>query len=78
MPNKVWDEITYPFPNFNVYIDGMNFMNNFTPYFVMDVITYPCWDWSQTKSVKGALEDRKPLPEAMFTSRQNAVNRALE
>ena len=32
MPNKVWDEITNPFPNFNGY---------FIMHHVMGVITYP-------------------------------------
>ena len=35
MPSKVWDEIAYPFPN-------LNGVSNFIPYFIMDVITYPC------------------------------------
>ena len=38
MPSKVWDEITYPFPNFL----GMD--KEFTPHFKMDVIIYPWWD----------------------------------
>ena len=36
MPSKVWDEITYPFPNFK----GAT-INNFIPHFIMNVITYP-------------------------------------
>ena len=32
---KVWDEITYPFPNFN---------GKFIPHFIMGVIPYPCRD----------------------------------
>ena len=36
MQSKVWDEIIYPFLNFNGFI----------PHLLMDVTTYPCWDWS--------------------------------
>ena len=41
MPSKVGEGITYSFPNFNG--------------FMMDVITYPCWDKSVSMLVKGAL-----------------------
>ena len=42
---EVWDEITYPFLNFNsAAIDIWERMNNFIPHFIMDVITYPWWD----------------------------------
>ena len=45
MPSKVWDGITYPLPNF----DGRwslkcEWKSIFIPNFIMDVITYPCWD----------------------------------
>ena len=44
-PSKVWDEITNPFPNFNgCIIEVWEWINNFIPYFTMDVITCPCWD----------------------------------
>ena len=42
-PSKVWEEITYPFPNFTV-IEVCEWISNFIPHFVMDVITYLCWD----------------------------------
>ena len=29
-------------------------MSNFMPYFTGRVITYPCWDWSESMFVKGA------------------------
>ena len=45
MPSKLWDGITYPFLNFNG-------ANNFIPQFIMDMITYPCWDYSETVLVK--------------------------
>ena len=40
----MWDEITYLFPNFNISVDVLEWISNFTPYFMVDVITYPCWD----------------------------------
>ena len=43
MPSKVWDEITYPFPNFNgCPIEVCQWISNFIPHFMMDVITNPC------------------------------------
>ena len=45
MPSNVWDEITDPFPNFNdETIEVWEWVTNFIPQFVMDVIIYPCWD----------------------------------
>ena len=42
MPDKVWDEITYLFTNFNGYaVEVWEWVSNFIPHFVMDVITYP-------------------------------------
>ena len=41
MPSKVWDEITYPFPNFNgATIEVREWMNILTLYIMMDVITW--------------------------------------
>ena len=43
MPSKVWNEITYPFPNFNRETVGVwEWISNFIPHFTMDIITYPC------------------------------------
>ena len=43
MPCKLWDEITYPFPNFNgCTVEVWEWISNFTPHFIIDVITYPC------------------------------------
>ena len=45
MLGKVWNEIIYPFANFNgAAVKVWEWMSNFTPYFIMDVIAYPCWD----------------------------------
>ena len=42
MPSGVLGEITYPFPNFNVYtVEVWEWINNFIPPFIMDVITSP-------------------------------------
>ena len=42
---KVWDEISYPFPNFHgATIEVWEWMNNFIPHFTGQVITYPCWN----------------------------------
>ena len=44
---NVWDNITYPFLNFNgVTVEVKEWINNFIPTFAMDVIIYPCWDYS--------------------------------
>ena len=41
---EVWDEITYPFPNFTSLWMDMQIH----PHFIMDVITYPCLYESQS------------------------------
>ena len=45
MLRKVWNKITYPFPKFNdTAVEVWEWMNNFIPHSMMDVITYPYWD----------------------------------
>ena len=45
MPNKVWDEITYPFPNFNgSNVEVWEFISNIMPHVIKYVITHTCWD----------------------------------
>ena len=40
----MWDEITYPFLNFNgCTIEVSEWISNFIPHFTGHVITYPCW-----------------------------------
>ena len=52
MPSKLWDEITYPLPNFDgCTLEVWEWVSNFIPHIIMDVITYPCWDY--TMLVKG-------------------------
>ena len=44
MPSEVWDEITYPFPNFNGgTFEVWEWISNFLPHFTGHVIIYPCW-----------------------------------
>ena len=41
---KVWDEINYPFLNFNGYtVEVKEWISDFIQHFIMDVIIYPCW-----------------------------------
>ena len=43
--HKVWDEITYQFPNLNgAVVDVWEWMSNFIQHFIGHVIIYPCWD----------------------------------
>ena len=44
IPSDVWDEITYPFTNFNgATIEVWEWISNFIQPFIMVAITYPCW-----------------------------------
>ena len=45
IPSKVWDEITFPKLN-GCIVEVWERINEFTPHFTMDKITYLCWDWS--------------------------------
>ena len=38
MPNKMWDEINYPFPNFNGYTDMDNYFH-LTVYWTRDYLS---------------------------------------
>ena len=41
MLSKVWDEITYPFPNINgCTVEIWEWLIYFVPHFIMDAITY--------------------------------------
>ena len=57
MASKVWDELiiihseTWTIGPLKL---GREWISNFILHFIMDVITYPCWDISQTISVNGA------------------------
>ena len=42
---KLWDGIIYSFLNFNgCTVEVSEWISNFIPRFIMDVITFPCWD----------------------------------
>ena len=42
-------------------LEVYKWISNFIPHFIMDVITFPYWDWSQTMLVKGAPVSRYHL-----------------
>ena len=45
--DKLWDEIIYPFPNFNdATVEFWELISIFIPHLLKYVITYPCWDLS--------------------------------
>ena len=45
MPTKMWDTVIYPFPNFNgATVEVWDSISNFIPHFIMDIITYSCWE----------------------------------
>ena len=50
----MWDEIMYPFPNFNCpTIEVWEWINNFILHLVEHVITYPCSNLSLKKHPEG-------------------------
>ena len=54
VPDKVWDEITYPLPRLNGgIIEVSEWISNFIQHFMMDMINYPCLDQSQSMLTKG-------------------------
>ena len=41
----MWDEITYPFPNFNgATVEVLEWINDFIPYSTKSVIIYPSYE----------------------------------
>ena len=52
---KVWDKITYPFPNFTIEI--WEWINNFIPQFIMDLDKGMDWD----KGMDKELHPHKPM-----------------
>ena len=54
----MWYEINHTFPNVNDATDEIwERVYDFMPHIIIDVIAYPCWDWSLTILVNGA-QDR--------------------
>ena len=62
MSSKVWDEIAYPFPNFNrCNVEVWEWISNFSTNFILHVITYKCWDPKYVRTVPdGAKEKGQP------------------
>ena len=57
MRNELWDDITDPLPNFNCCTGQVyDWMNDFIPHFMIDVITYPFYYYFSFMLVKGALD----------------------
>ena len=47
MLSKVWDEVTYPFPNSNgCTVEVWEWISNSIPLYAMSATTYPCWHLS--------------------------------
>ena len=54
----MWDEITDPVPNFiGAIYEVWEWISVFLSHFTGHVITYPCWDLSQSMLSNGANED---------------------
>ena len=52
----LWSEITYPFPNsIGATVEVWEWISSFIPYFIVDVITFPCFDKSKIMLVKRTL-----------------------
>ena len=76
--HNVWDDIAYPFPNFNRGSVGVwKWISNFTQHFIRSVITYPYWDYSETLIVEGApgniqeVRASSSKPKIFLTSRSH-------
>ena len=55
MSNKLWDEVTYPFPNFNsCTVEVLEWIDNFIPHIKTYLMTYLCRHWSWSMLVKWA------------------------
>ena len=55
--------MTYPFPNFNgCTVEVLEWISNSIPHFAVQVIAYPCWDYSQSIIV-----NRAPDPSTKST-----------
>ena len=54
---KIWDEITYPFPNFNAAIVGISeWISSFIPHFTWHMMIYPCWNHNEAVVIEVALQ----------------------
>ena len=71
--DKVWVEITYPFPNFNgVTVEVWKWISKFIPHFTRHAVTYPCLDKRWSMLIKGPYRTVAPAMaaswHAQFTS----------
>ena len=69
----MWDEITYPFPNFNsTNVVVSEWRRNFVSHFTGHMITYPCWDvgfhYAVWNTWLEGLSRQKPRPKAEVMS----------
>ena len=72
MLSNLWDEITFPFSNFNgATVDVLKWISNFSPHFIMVMIIYSSCDWSWYKLVKGTPTQKCPktIADAITTIR---------
>ena len=68
MPNRVGDETTCPFPNFNdCTFEVWKWIRNFIPHFIMDVSTYPWSDYKLNQFSKSGPRS----PETIVRSRRD-------
>ena len=62
MPGKVWDEITYPFPNFNgCTVEVGDCISNVIAHIIMDDITYPCCLMDPNFAITVPADDQAPF-----------------
>ena len=65
---KVWDKITYPFPNHpfpnlnGCTVGVWEWISNFIPHFTGHMFTYPSWDLNLTIPVKSPPLQNNPYP----------------
>ena len=75
MPNKMCDEISYPFAHVNVCtIKTWEWISNFILLFISDVITYKFWGWSSPMLVKAVLYSKAAIKKEidLFTGIANS------
>ena len=64
---KVWNGISHPFSNCNDEVVGVwQWISNFNTHFIMDVITYPRWDFSLSMAHTTALRSTFPFRHRLF------------
>ena len=74
LSSKMLDAINYPFPNFNgAAFVVWEWISNCTEYFIMDIITYPCWDLGLTMSVKGPSVSCISIPPGTKNSKRTFI-----